>query len=122
MVQVHKTFQCERHNEIVVVVPQGDAVGFRYQDIHLESNAVIQMLDQPHVAHLVIDFGVVQLLGSIIIGSLLKFARRVSNRGGRVAFCGASPQMREVLETMNLGQLWPYCESRDEAFRTVRRG
>jgi len=120
MSEFHKIFKCERHDEIIVVVPQGDALGFRYADVHVESNAVAQVLNQSDVMHLVVDFGLVDLIGSIIIGSILKFARSITHRGGKVAFCNASEQMLDVLNTMNLGNLWPYLPTREEAFRSVR--
>ena len=120
MVQLNKIFKCAQGGGIVIVIPQGDALQYRYKDIHLESNAVIRRLDEPDVSHLVVDFGVAPLLGSIIVGSILKFARRVTDRDGKVAFCNASPEMLEVLQTMNLHKLWPYYATRAEAIEAVQ--
>ncbi|NOX54054.1 MAG: STAS domain-containing protein [Planctomycetes bacterium] len=120
MVEHNKIFKCERLGDVVVVVPQGDLLSYRYQDVHLETNAVLRLLDQGEVSHLIVDLSAVPLLGSVMIGSLLRFARRVTERNGKAAFCAASPQMLEVLEAMNLRNVWPYCDTRQEALQAVK--
>ena len=120
MIEFNKVFECTEEDGVVIVIPQGDALGYRYKEIHLESNAVIQMLETQGVSCLVVDFGVARLLGSIIIGSIVKFARTVTKRSGKVAFCSATPEMEEVLDTMKLHQLWPYYPTRAEAIEAVK--
>ena len=45
--------------------------------------------------------------------------REVRGRKGQCALCGATPQMRAVLQNMSLFRLWPYFETRDEAVGSV---
>ncbi len=121
MVRHNRVFKCEMDgSDVAVVIPQGDLLSFRYQDVHLESNLVLTFLDQKNITGLVLDLSQVPLLGSVMVGSLLKFARRVTDRKGKAAFCCASPEMLKVLDTMNLRSVWPYYETRKEAINAVR--
>jgi len=120
MLDHNKIFKCERLGDVVVVIPQGDLLAFRYQDVHLETNAVLRSLDEADVLHLVVDLSAVPLLGSVMIGSLLRFARKVTERNGKAVFCAASPQMQEVLDAMNLRDVWPYFDTRQEALQRVK--
>ena len=115
-----KVFRLERDGNVLIVIPQGDANGFRYHDVHQESNALLQILDDPSLLHVVIDFTSEQMLGSIIISVIIKVCRKAGGKGGKAAFCNASPDMLEVLQTMNLTRLWTHYPSRAEAIAVVR--
>lgn len=117
---LHKVFRLERDGNVLIVTPQGDASGFRYNDVHHESNMTLQLLDDPSLLHVVIDFKSEQILGSIIVSVIIKVCRKAGAKGGKAAFCNASPDMLEVLTTMNLIKLWPYFSSRAEAIDAVR--
>ena len=119
-VQHNKVFRLERDEDVLIVIPQGDAIGFRYHDVHQESNATLQLLDSPTLQHVVIDFGCEEVLGSIIISVVIKVCRKIGQKGGRAAFCNALPDMQEVLQTMNLTKLWNYYPTRAEAITAVR--
>ncbi len=121
MVRHNKVFKCELDgSDVAVVIPQGDLLSFRYQEVHMESNLVLQFLDRTRVRGLVVDLSQVPLLGSVMVGSLLKFARHVTNRNGKAAFCCAGPEMQKVLDTMNLPSVWPVFATREEAVKAVR--
>jgi anti-anti-sigma regulatory factor len=120
--QHNKVFRLERDGDVLIVVPQGDAIGFRYNDVHQESNMTLQILDDATLQHVVIDFGCEQVLGSIIISVIIKICRKAGLKGGRAAFCNATPDMQEVLQTMNLVKLWKYHATRADAIAAVRVG
>ena len=117
-----KVFELERDDDVLIVIPQGDAQGFRYNDVHQESNATLQVLDDTSLRHVIIDFGSEHVLGSIMISVVIKVCRKVATRGGKAAFCNANPDMLEVLRTMNLKHLWPYCPTRGDELTSVRAG
>lgn len=116
----NKVFRLERDGNVLIVIPQGDAIGFRYHDVHQESNSTLQVLDDPSLVHVVIDFTSEQMLGSIIISVIIKICRKAGGKGGKAAFCNASTDMLEVLQTMNLTKLWAHYPTRAEAITTVR--
>ena len=115
-----KVLLTEQQGETLIVRPQGLGLGFRYADLQTESNNICQRLSKSDVSHLVVDLGGLDYFGSEVIGVFIKMARDVTNRGGRVALCGASDKMREVLENMNLFRLWPHFPSREEALQSVQ--
>lgn len=119
-VSANKVFRLERDDNVLIVIPQGDAIGFRYNDVHQESNSTLQILDDATLKHVVVDFGCEQVLGSIIISVLIKICRKAGLKGGKAAFCNATPDMQDVLQTMNLVKLWKYHPTRAEAVVAVR--
>ncbi|MFP6763576.1 MAG: STAS domain-containing protein [Planctomycetaceae bacterium] len=110
-----RVFGLEKYGKILVVTPQGDASGFRYTEIHQDTNAICDLIGRENVSNLIIDLGQVTILGSIIISSIIKIARTINGGHGTACFCQASPSMREVIHSMSLTKLWPYFETLDEA-------
>lgn len=111
-------FAVQSVDNVFVVSPQGDSGGFRYNDIHRETNTITDRLQRDRITNLVIDFSDVEIVGSVMISSIIKIARQHGNRKGRAAFCGASSTMRDVLQTMNLTKLWPCFDTREEALKS----
>ncbi len=118
----NKVFKLERDEDVLLVTPLGDAGSFRYHDVHEESNVVLQVLEDQTLKYVVIDLSCEQVLGSIIISVMIKLCRKVGARGGKAAFCNASPDMQEVLATMNLTRLWAHHETSAEAINALRAG
>ncbi|MHC4877839.1 MAG: STAS domain-containing protein [Planctomycetota bacterium] len=110
-----KVFSVEIVEHVVVVTPNGDASAFRYQDIHTATNTLVDSIARQKVQRMVVDFGEVDVVGSIMISSIIKLARSIARQQGTAVFCNSSETMQNVISTMNLTKLWPYYESRDEA-------
>ncbi len=115
-----KVFRLERSGDTTIVVPQGVATEFRYFEVHTESNTVIKQLDQHAVDKLVVDLAEVAEIDSIIIDSIIRMVRRVTNRGGKATICGASDSALKTLRSMRLDTLWPYFLSRAEALQSLQ--
>ena len=118
MAQINTVFTTELVGSTLVVTPQGDSAGFRYNDIHSETNAVITAIDRQNAQNLVINFNSVEIVGSIMISAIIKLARKITSKKGQAAFCGASETMQEVMQSMNLTRLWPYFDSQEEAIKS----
>ena len=108
-------FSVEEIDDVLVITPQGTSQNFRYNDIHRESNALIDRLRREKARHLVFDFGSVEILCSIMINAVIRVARQHDIQKGTSAFCAASPSMRDVIHNMNLTRLWPYFDTREDA-------
>lgn len=117
----HKVFKFESDELTFVLIPQGNASSFRYKDIHVESNAVLRLLNSPDIEKLIVDLSAVSNVSSVIIGAIIRMAQSVSQRGGKVALCSASDNIDEVIRTMNLTKLWPLCETREEAIAILEK-
>jgi anti-anti-sigma factor len=117
MSQTNNVFTTQLVNRTLVVTPQGDSTGFRYNDIHSETNSVIADIDRQKAQNLVINFNSVEIVGSIMISAIIKLARKITSKKGKAAFCCASETMQEVLQSMNLTRLWPYFDSEEAAVK-----
>ena len=116
-----KVFQVERHGDVLIVVPQGAALNFQYQEVHLESNSLFRVVEEPDLRHAVIDLGSVAYVDSVIISSILRVLTKTRQGGGKAVFCSGSDEMKEILKCIKLGKLWPHFSSRDEAIQAVRQ-
>lgn len=110
-----KIFRVQQLENTLIVTPQGEGSAFRYQDLHLETNAVRAKLAAPEIRNLIIDLSQMSYFGSEFIGALVSLLRETRTRKGKACICAASPQMMQVLQNMSLFKLWPYYETLDQA-------
>lgn len=116
-----KVFLVEQVDGAMIVTPQGDGVGFRYNEIHIETNALVDEMRRQGATRLLIDFSGVEIIGSIMISSVIKMARQIASHKGQAAFCSASDTMFEVMNSMNLTRLWPYHETREKGLASMAK-
>ena len=114
-----RVFSVDIVENVLIVTPNGDATGFRYQDIHTSTNSLVETIKKQKIDRMVVDFGEVEIVGSIIISSIIKLARSIADQKGNAAFCNSSETMRDVISTMNLTRLWDHYDSRREAIAAV---
>ena len=110
-----KIFTTEKRGDILIVTPHGEGSAFRYQDLHMETNAIRQYMMKPDNKHLIMDLGELTYFGSEFIGSLVSIMRETRSRRGIACFCSANEQMHQVLRNMSLFKLWPHYDSLAEA-------
>jgi len=116
--ELNKVFKVEQEGSTIVVTPM-EGAGFRYHDVHKESNQILQLLAAADHPRLVIDLGLLNYSGSELIGALIRVARYATDHGEGASFCNASVKMRKVLKNMSLSKLWPYHETLDQAMAAV---
>ncbi len=114
-----KIFVVEQAGPTVVLTPQGDPSSFRYRDLQAETNSLRSHMAKPENLNLVVDLRNCQYFGSEFIGALVSMLREVRGRKGQCALCGATEQMRLVLQNMSLFRLWPYFADRDAALAAI---
>ena len=114
-----KVFKIARLPRTLVIVPQGATMNFQYTDVHLESNELFRIIDEPELENVLIDLGAVIYIDSIIISSLLRVLTKSRQLGGKGVFCCANNEVKEVLGCIQIGRLWPLFETRDEALAVV---
>lgn len=115
-----KIFQIEQAGDVVIVTPAGEGSAFRYQDLHLEVNAIRSHMMKPGQRNLIVDLSCMDYFGSEFIGALVSMLREVKTRKGLACFCSARPQMIQVLSNMALFKLWPHFDSREVALQAAR--
>lgn len=119
MVKHLKLFVVEQVGDTIVVAPQGQGHGFRYQDLHVEANVIRGHLLKSGKCNLIMDMGAMEYCGSEFIGSLISMLRETRNRGGKAMFCRANENMHKVLDNMSLFRLWPYYATREDALQST---
>lgn len=115
MLQHLKIFSVEQIGETVIVTPAGDGNGFRYNDLHSETNAIRGHMMKPGAKHLIVNLEKMDYFGSEFIGALVSMLREVKTRGNKGSICSANSQMLGVLQNMSLFKLWPHYVTKDEA-------
>ena len=114
-----KVFVTELVGETLIVNPQGPAMDFPYQQVHIDANATIRLLDDQSTKNVLIDLSDVEYLDSIIIGSLIRMLQQIKMSGGLALFCCASEQMQDILKSIKIGTLWPLHPDRESALAAI---
>jgi anti-anti-sigma factor len=112
-----KIFRVDQVGPTVILTPEGDAGGFRYRDLHAETNTLRAHMLKPGNTNLIVDLQKMQYFGSEFIGAIVSMLREVRARSGKAAFCAATDQMLQVLQNMSLFRLWPHFATREEALK-----
>lgn len=113
----HNRFlKVESFHDTLIVVPSGALRQILYQDLHLESSRIMDLIQSRRYRHIVIDFAFCESIGSILIEAVASFCRAVT---GRAAMCGLTEENRGVIERSNLQRIWPICNTRQEALQVV---
>lgn len=115
----HTIYPVEIWGDTLVVIPRGDAAGFNPTAVNSELATITELAQTPPVKHLVIDFGEANYFGSIVLGALVQLAQAVRQRGGRIALCGLSEDMQQVIRLMKLESLWESFPNRSLALRAI---
>jgi anti-anti-sigma factor len=114
-------FDIERQGEVLVVIPTADLRESEYEDIETRGQGLLNLLASSDIKRLVIDFHRTDYYGSTALGFFIRLWKRVSARGGRMAFCNVSDHEKEILTVTRLDTLWPVCPSREEALAEVQK-
>jgi anti-anti-sigma factor len=109
----------DRVGDTLVVTPLADLGELEYQQIESGARHVCDLLNDPSVTNIVLDFQQTAYYGSSALGFFVRLWKRVSRRHGRMAFCNLSPQEKEILRLTRLDSLWLICGSREEAMQRV---
>ncbi len=115
-----KIFTVEKNGNVVIITPKGEGSAFRYQDLHVEANAIRGLMLKPEHKHLIVNLAEMDYFGSEFIGSLVSMLRETKSRGGKSLFCAAKPQMLQVLQNMSLFKLWPHFEKLEDALADLK--
>lgn len=114
----HEVFVVEWDGDTLIVNPRGESGSFRYQNVQMESNAVLTLLKARGFKNLIVDFSSVLLGGSIILEAVSQFCRATT---GTAVLCGASDDQAHALKETHLTSLWPLFQTREDAVRSLRK-
>lgn len=112
-------FVVEREGQVLVVTVSEHAGSFSDVDATEEFGALLRSIEEPGLAGIVIDLKNLPWFGSLLLETFRNLWTRLRPRGQRLALCRVSEVGRDILRLARFDTLWPICESRDEAVRTV---
>jgi anti-anti-sigma factor len=107
------SFPMRWERQVLVAVIQGDADAVDGHDLGAMLRAILAQ-EPPHV---VLDCTEMAHIASQGIALLIRFTQDMRRHGGHVRLAGVRPQVRGVLETLNLERLVPLDEDVTLAIR-----
>lgn len=113
-------FEIEEHNDTIIVVPTVDLRELDYQRIESGARDILELLNDPRIKHVILDFHKTDYYGTTALGFFVKLWKKVKMRNGRMVFCNVSDHEQEILQVTKLDRLWPICSSRNEALEAVK--
>lgn len=118
--ELHKVFPAELQGSTLIVSPKGDAVSFRDIDVHNETTAVMEILDDAKVVNLVVNLSGARYYGTTIIGALSSMGMKIREKGGQNILCGASDDMLDILRIMKLDTIWTQYATLRESLKALK--
>ena len=115
-----RIFEFEPRDNTLVVVPVINLRESDCQQIEEAAADLFQLLDRSRYQNIVLDFYKTDFYGSMALAFFVKLWKWARNRNGRLIFCNLSGHEKEILEVAHLDQLWPICDTKSEALRTVQ--
>ncbi|MFG0335433.1 MAG: STAS domain-containing protein [Maioricimonas sp. JB049] len=116
-----RIFDLSEQRGVLIVVPKGDAVGFRDTDVDHELQEILSRVEADDGSSVVVDLGGSNYFGSVMIGAINAIGKTARDRGGDMVICNASPEMTAVMSAMKLDEQWEQHGSRSTAVKAVRK-
>jgi anti-anti-sigma factor len=113
-------FELESDQDVLVITPLLDMGEFNCDQIKEAGTELLKQVDGQPESSIVIDFGKSDYFGSDALGLFVHLWRKATQRGGRIAFCGASNYGDEILRRAKFDHLGPICATRSEALAALR--
>ena len=108
-IQIHKV------GSIPVVVLSGDIDAYTCSNLR---ETIVGLLSEDECS-LVISMANVNYVDSCGLGTLVGGLRRVKERNGVLAICGANPQIERVFKITGLGKMFSLFDDEEQAVRSL---
>jgi anti-sigma B factor antagonist len=79
---------------------------------------LFDLAERAERCRLVIDFGPVERVTSILIGKLIALHKKIQGEGGRLVLCSIKPKLFEIFEILHLHSLFNICANEEEALQS----
>lgn len=119
MVQPAPVFKVERKGDTLIVSPLGHSLQFASGEVESQTNKLLEKMDELGTQNVIFDLHKVNLLDSVVIGTLFAVTARVRKSNGRVLMCNVSPRMQETLVVVSFNDLVTECDTRDDALEEL---
>jgi CheY-like chemotaxis protein/anti-anti-sigma regulatory factor len=85
------------------------------QEVMHEIDQILLSLEKTPSCKVLIDFGQTAYFGSSMLEALRIIWTKIEHCEGRMMLCNLSPVGKEIVQLAKFDQLWPVCETREEA-------
>lgn len=120
MTRLSQVFDMKTKDNILIVIPRGDATSFRGVDIEREMHDIKNHMQQNNMWKVAVDLSAASFFGSLILGVINSIGQYAKENGGTLVMFGASDQMKEVLKLMKLSELWPDFPEEKHAMKVLK--
>ena len=86
--------------------------------VELLGEQLFALVDEQGRRQLVLDFGNVERVYSVMLGKIAALHSKVQAAGGRLALCQVRPEVYEVFEALNLHQVLHIYDEEEQALQT----
>lgn len=116
---IKRIFHTERLGNTLLVQPMQSVMGVDLDQADVELRMMVEMLRDPELVHVVVDFAGLTYFGTSMLGGIAMLWKKVSDHHGQLALCNVPRHGREVLRTTRLNKLWQVYDSRAEAVQAL---
>lgn len=95
-------FEFDDDGPCIVAVFKGEISTHRYSEFHNDYNEICRRVTESDSRLLVIDLAETLYFGSLFIGMIVKLTVMVGNQNGKVALCGLSDQLKDLMKKLLL--------------------
>ena len=100
----------------------GDVTVIRWDDQPqwpADGDRLFQLPEAPSGRRVLVNFGKVDALASIVLAKLMMVNKKLQNAGGSLAVCNVSPRVREVFEITRLNEFFEFHPSEEDALQVL---
>lgn len=120
MTRLTHVFDFKTKDNLLIVMPRGDATSFRGVDIEREMHTIKDHMQQNNLWKVAVDLSGAKFFGSLILGVLNSIGQHAKDNHGQMVMFGASTQMVEVLKLMKLSDVWPVFPEEKHAIKVLK--
>jgi anti-anti-sigma factor len=109
----------EQDRETLILTPPASLGEIVCLQRELEKKQILDLLGDPAIKNVVIDFHAVDCFGSSALALIIHFGEVAARRHGEMVFCNVSEHALEILKATRLENHWLITNSRAEALSAV---
>lgn len=111
----------EQDGCLIVTLPR-ECSNFDEEEIRAAEEHVLRAVaEMAELRGVIADMSRTEFLGTLLIETLLRIAKRAAERGGKLYLVGLHGPVKEVFHTTRLDRVLPQAESLEAAIATVNR-
>ncbi len=113
-------FRCQPDGPILVVEILRPVGSLAEEAVMRELDDIIALTARQSTHKVVVDFQQTSYFGSSMLEALRIIWTKIEDEEGRMILCNLSPVGLEIVQIAKFDQLWPICNTREEALARLK--